>query len=284
MKTLAGADRTIERRAKTVLGVTLLLAVAIIYLGIYGMRTLNQSGFDDAKGFWLIYDAGRSAERNSDQDAELLRSLPEDAQRAVEAVMDATIRALWQRVRYAGETTQDFARADALKRQSFMQSLLLGTQDAELQRSTRQAAEALSLVREGMTADGTPAFEKLMDDVASLLPASEAQSFRERLADLLRTESTAVQEDIRRRSRALFEEAVAEKRLSRFTKGGAGLIPLAGRLFDELDSAAPTADISSAFDLVKQVPRQREAYASLFNLPAHEGTRRILDMLDAEEM
>ena len=94
MKTLAGADRTIERRAKTVLGVTLLLAVAIIYLGIYGMRTLNQSGFDDAKGFWLIYDAGRSAERNSDQDAELLRSLPEDAQRAVEAVMDATIRAL----------------------------------------------------------------------------------------------------------------------------------------------------------------------------------------------
>ena len=130
MKTLAGADRTIERRAKTVLGVTLLLAVAIIYLGIYGMRTLKQSGFDDAKGFWLIYDAGRSAERNSDQDAELLRSLPEDAQRAVEAVMDATIRALWQRVRYAGETTQDFARADALKRQSFMQSLLLGTQDA----------------------------------------------------------------------------------------------------------------------------------------------------------
>ena len=284
MKTLAGADRTIERRAKTVLGVTLLLAVAIIYLGIYGMRTLNQSGFDDAKGFWLIYDAGRSAERNSDQDAELLRSLPEDAQRAVEAVMDATIRALWQRVRYAGETTQDFARADALKRQSFLQSLLLGTQDAELQRSTRQAAEALSLVREGMTADGTPAFEKLMDDVASLLPASEAQSFRERLADLLRAESTAVQADIRRRSRTLFEEAVAEKRLSRFAKGGAGLIPLAGRLFDELHSAAPTADISSAFDLVKQVPRQREAYASLFNLPAHEGTRRILDMLDAEEI
>ena len=192
MKTLAGADRTIERRTKTVLGVLLLLAVTIIYLGIYGMRTLKQSGYDDAKGFWLIYDSGRLADRNSDQDEALLRSLPADAQRAVEAVVDTTIRALWQRVRYAGETTQDFARADGLKRQSFMQSLLLETQDTDLRQSIRHAAEALSLIREGMTTDGSPAFEKLMHDVVSLLPASEAQSFRERLADLMRTESAAV--------------------------------------------------------------------------------------------
>ena len=284
MKTLAGADRTIERRTKTVLGVLLLLAVTIIYLGIYGMRTLKQSGYDDAKGFWLIYDSGRLADRNSDQDEALLRSLPADAQRAVEAVVDTTIRALWQRVRYAGETTQDFARADGLKRQSFMQSLLLETQDTDLRQSIRHAAEALSLIREGMTTDGSPAFEKLMHDVVSLLPASEAQSFRERLADLMRTESAAVQTDMRQRSRALFEEAVAERRLSRFTKGGAGLIPVAKELFNELHSVAPTADISSAFDLVKQVPRQREAYASLFDLPAHVGTQRILDMLDAEEI
>ncbi|MFA7621071.1 MAG: hypothetical protein WCY56_04400, partial [Aminobacteriaceae bacterium] len=269
MRILAGADHTIERRTKTVLAVILLLAIAMIYLGICGMRTLKQSGYDDAKGFWLIYDAGRLAGRNSDKDVALLLSLPADTQQAVEAVLDTTIRALWQRVRFAGETAQDFARADGLKRQSVMQSLLLETQDADLQQSIRHAAEALSLIREGMTTDGTPAFEKLMHDVVSLLPASEAQPLRERLADLMRTESAAVQTDIRQRSRALFEEAVAERRLSRFTKGGAGLIPVARELFNELHSAAPTADISSAFDLVKQVPRQQEAYASLFVLPAH---------------
>ena len=284
MRILAGADHTIERRTKTVLAVILLLAIAMIYLGICGMRTLKQSGYDDAKGFWLIYDAGRLAGRNSDKDVALLLSLPADTQQAVEAVLDTTIRALWQRVRFAGETAQDFARADGLKRQSVMQSLLLETQEADLQQSIRHAAEALSLIREGMTTDGTPAFEKLMHDVVSLLPASEAQPLRERLADLIRTESAAVQMDIRQRSRALFEEAVAERRLSRFTKGGAGLIPVARELFNELHSAAPTADISSAFDLVKQVPRQQEAYASLFVLPAHEGTQKILDMLDAEEI
>ena len=284
MRILAGADHAIGRRTKKVLGVILLVAIAMIYLGICGMRTLKQSGYDDAKGFWLIYDAGRLAGKNSDKDVALLRSLPADTQQAVEAVLDTTIRALWQRVRFAGETAQDFARADGLKRQSVMQSLLLETQDADLRQSIRHAAEALSLIREGMTTDGTPAFEKLMHDVVSLLPASGAQPLRGRLADLMRTESAAVQTDIRQRSRALFEEAVAERRLSRFTKGGAGLIPVARELFNELHSAAPTADISSAFDLVKQVPRQQEAYASLFDLPAHEGTQKILDMLDAEEI
>ena len=284
MKTLAGADRIIERRTKTSLGFLLLLTIAMMYLGIRGIHALNESGYDDAKGFGLIYGAGRFADRNSDRDAALVRSLPADAQRAVEGAVDTTIRALWQRVRYAGETAQDFARADSLKRQGVMQSLLDGTQDAGLRLSVGHAAEALSLLRDEMTADGIPAYERLLLDVAALLPAAEAQRLRERLADLKRTEAAAVRADIRHRSQILFEEAVAERRLSRFTDGGAGLIPVARALFDELHAAAPTADLSSVFNLVKQIPRQQEAYASLFDLPAHEGTRKILSMLDAKEI
>ncbi len=284
MKTLAGADRAIERRTQTALGILLLLTIAMIALGIYGIQSLNQSGFDDAKGFGFIRDAGRMAGRNADQDVVLLYSLPTDAQQAVENALDTTIRALWQRVRYAGETTQDFARADSVKRQGVMQSLLRETQDTDLQQTIRPAVEALSLMREEMTADGLPAYEKLLKDVAALLPAAEAQSLRVRLADLKRTEAAAARTDIRRRSQALFEEAVAERRLSRFTDGGAGLIPVAKALFKELHVAAPTADVSSAFELVKQVPRQQEAYASLFGLPAYEGTQKVLAMLDAKEI
>lgn len=284
MKTLAGADRAIERRTQTALGILLLLTIAMIALGIYGIQALNHSGFDDAKGFGFIRDAGRMAGRNADEDAALLYSLPANAQQAVQGAVDTTIRALWQRVRYAGETAQDFARADSLKRQGVMQSLLRETQNADLQRSVRPALEALLLMREEIAADGMPAYEKLLKDVAALLPAAEAQSLRVRLADLKKTEAAAVHADIRRRSRALFEEAVAERRLSRFTDGGAGLIPVAKALFEELHAAAPAADLSSAFELVKQVPRQQEAYASLFGLPAHEGTRKILAMLDAKEI
>jgi len=284
MKTLAGADRTIERRTQTALGILLLLTIAMIALGIHGIQALNHSGFDDAKGFGFIRDAGRMAGRNADQDAALLYSLPADAQQAVEGTMDTTIRALWQRVRYAGETTQDFARADSAKRQGVMQSLLRETQNADLQQSIRPAVEALLLMREEMAADGTPAYEKLLKDVAALLPAAEAQSLQVRLADLKETEAAAVRADIRHRSQALFEEAVAERRLSRFTDGGSGLIPLAKALFEELHAAAPAADLSSVFELVKQVPRQQEAYLQVFGLPAHEGTRKILAMLDAKEI
>lgn len=284
MKTLAGADHAIERRTKAALAILLALAIAMISLGISGIQALARSGFDDAIGFGFVRSAGQMAATNVQQDAALIKALGANEQSAVESAVDAAIRGLWQRVRYNGETTQDFARADSLKRQNAMQALLYETQDAALQQSVSRAAAALKTMREGMTEDGMPAYEKLLHEVAALLPDHQAQPLLKQLADTQKNQSSAVQEDIKKRGQALFENAVAEKRLSRFTDAGAGLIPVGKALFEALHAAAPESDLSSALQLLKKVPRQPEAYASLFELSTHEAISKVLSMLDGKEI
>lgn len=284
MKTLAGADRTIERRTKAALAILLALAIVLIALGISGIQALARSGFDEATGFGFVYSAGQRAKANAGQDAALISALDTNEQAAAGQAVDAAIRALWQRVRYNGETTQDFARADNLKRQNAMQALLRETQDLSLQKSVSHAADALKLMREGMTEEGVPACEKLLHDVAALLPEQQAQPLLAQLAALKQNELMSVQNDMKRRAQTLFETAVAEKRLSRFTEGGAGLIPVGKALFEALHAAAPDSDVSSAFEILKKVPRQADAFASAFNLPAHEGIQSVLSMLDGKDI
>lgn len=273
-----------ERRSKLTLGLLMLLAAALIVLGVGGIQALGRSGYDEARGFAFVRQAGQITQSQAAQDKALFDALPKEAQARVETGMDNAIRSLWQRVRYAGETLQDFSRMEPARRTSALQSLLKETQDEGLREGISHAAQALSLANAGMGSDGAPAYEKLLDSVAELLPQAQAQDLRARLQQMKQDSAQAVQADIAHRAQQLFEEAVAERRLSRFVDGGAGLVPVAKALFMELDAAAPQADMTKAFELLQQVPRQPEAYEALFGKPPREGIPQVLALLDLKEI
>ncbi len=282
--TLDTIHNTGERRSKLILGVLLLAAVLLIVLGIRGNLALGRSGFDEAQGFAYIYQAGRAAKAAAVEDAALLTALSPQEQEKVAAAIDDTLRALWQRVRYAGETLQDFSRMEDARRQTVLDSLLRETQDEPLRNSIQPAAEALRLMQSCMTADGSPANQALFEAVSALLPPQQSQALGEQLEALKTDQTPDAARDIAHRAQALFEEAVAERRLSRFVDGGGGLISVAQALFEALTQWAPQTDLSSAYGLLQQVPRQPEAFEGLFELPAEQGIPQALAALDAKEI
>ncbi len=278
------AQRAGERRSKVALSLLLVLAILMITQGVGGIQALSQAGYDEARGFALVQKAGSSAQGIAQQDAAAFAALPQELQAPAQAALDDALGLVWQRVRYAGETTQDFSRMEEARRQSALQSLLKETQDEGLRQSTSNALDALKKAHLGMASDGTPAYEKLLSTVAALLPKERGDELLKEVETLKTQDASALQADIAHRAQKLFEEAVAERRLSRFVDGGAGLIPLSKALFTEINAAAPEADVSEAFDLLKQVPRQPEAYEALFDQPAMEAIPQVLNLLDLKEL
>ena len=271
-----------ERRCKAVLSLLLALSIIAISLGVSGIKALNRESLDEASGFGMIRKAGQAGKSMALADAAAFAAVPEEA--LAKAALDDTLRLAWQKVRHSGETVQDFSRMEDARRQIVLQSLLKETQDEGLRQSTGNALEALRLADIGMTSNGIAAYEKLLDSVIALLPQDQGDALHKEAEALKIQEAEALKADISHRAQVLFEEAVAERRLSRFVDGGAGLIPLSKALFEEISAACPQADLSKALDILKQVPRNPEAYEELFNKPAMEAIPQVLALLDVKEL
>lgn len=282
--TLDTVQRAGERRSKVALSLLLVLAIAIISLGVSGIQALNRESLDEARGFGLMRKAGQVGQSKAQADTAVFSALPAEMKASAQTALDEALRLVWQRVRYLGETAQDFSRMEDARRQSVLESLLRETQDEDLRQSIGHALETLRLAFIGMTSDGVPAHEKLLNSVATLLPKEQGDALRKEMEALKIQNAQDLQADISHRAQALFEESVAERRLSRFVDGGAGLVPLSKALFAEISAACPEADLSSALELLKQVPRQPEAYEELFNKPAMEAIPQVLGLLDLNEL
>lgn len=249
MRTLLTPDNGRSgRRAKAALALVSALAALLIALGIGGMGALSRSGFDDAAGFSLIHKAGLAAGAGLKADEAMIAALEEGQRRALDAAMDGVISSLWRKVRYQRETLSDFSRADAAKRQAVLQDLLRETGDPMLKTQVSLAADALGAAVTGIGENGEPAFHRLILDLADHLSQPGAgNALRGKLDALERAAAQEAGHTARADSQALFEQAVNEKRLSRYAEGGAGMARVARALFEELMRVSPGADLSRLF-------------------------------------
>jgi len=204
---LMGPDTGLEAEAAVVvLLAVLLLGVTLLWLGIGGIRAFDASGFDDPAGFTAIHRAGRELSKGSSG------SLKDE--QALAPLFDEILRDAWRQARFAGQMPADFNKADTAARDTVLADLL----EEQPNEEQSNLARALRLAREEMTADGVPAYESL---ILSLDP-----SLSSRLAQVKAEREAAVLENARLDGRELLKDAVAERRLSRYTNAGANLIPL----------------------------------------------------------
>ncbi len=272
-------------RAKTALALMTALAALLIALGIGGMGALDRSGFDDAAGFSLIHQAGLAARDGLKSDAVMLDALDEREKQALGTAMDNVISSLWRKVRYQGETLADFSRADDAKREAVLNDLLRATGDPLLKTRVSRAAEALGSARRGVWENGEPAYEQLILMLAEgMAEPGAARTLREKLTAQKQAAASAVDRTARADSQAVFEQAVGEKRLSRYIDGGAGMIGVARMLFDELMRVDPGTDLSGLYALLEDVPKDGEALSSLFSAPPKEAIPNVLDALTSENI
>ena len=272
--------RHIGRRAKAALALASALAMLLIALGIGGIRAFDRSGFDDARGFSFILKAGRSVKEGLAADRLMLETLDEAERQALENVMDSVISSLWRKVRYQGESINDFSRADAARRIEVMDALLKETGDPALKEQVSRASQALAIARKGVAQNGEPAFKRLILSLAEKLPDEEtAQALRAKLDEEEKNAAQEVSRDARADSQAIFEEVVQEKRLSRYSAGGTGMVFVARELFAELMRANPEADLTSLFALLEDVPKDRALLEGLFQSPPGTAFPAILAAL-----
>ena len=280
---ISGDDQK-NRRAKAALALVSALAMVLIILGIDGMRAFDLSGFDEARGFSLILKASRYANEGLDLDMPMVESLGDDEQRALDNVTDSVISSLWRKVRYQGETLDDFSRADPAKRNVVMADLIKETSDYLLKARVSRAVAALDVAAAGAAGDGQPAYKWLIMMLAEKLPEGSARVLRDTLAKEERTAAEAVERTARRDSQTTFEEAVSEKRLSRYNEGGAGMIHVARALFEELMRVDPEKDLTALFILLQDVPKDTAGLGDLLLSPAKEAIPAILDFLTPENI
>ncbi len=244
------------------------------------MGALSRSGFDDAAGFSLIHKAGLAAGAGLKADEAMIAALEEGQRRALDAAMDGVISSLWRKVRYQRETLSDFSRADAAKRQAVLQDLLRETGDPMLKTQVSLAADALGAAVTGIGENGEPAFHRLILDLADHLSQPGAgNALRGKLDALERAAAQEAGHTARADSQALFEQAVNEKRLSRYAEGGAGMARVARALFEELMRVSPGADLSRLFSMLQEVPKDGKALAGVFSMPPREAIPAALDAL-----
>lgn len=281
-QTLKSPGRTSERRAKAALALLAAFSIALIVLGVMGIGELNRSGYDDASGFAHIRDAGRYADKATRENQALLSGLTPEQRGVFGALVDQALREAWQRVRYSGETLDDFRRAEPARQRAMMDSLLRETPDPALRAAAMDAVDAVYLAQAEITPEGLPANEALLRQVLGLLPPGLAQGFETRLAAIKAEEAGGVRLESGRDAQALFEEAVGERRMSRFVDAGAGLIPVARALFARLDALGVELDLTGALALLMQVPRNQETDAGLTGLAPGEAIPRMLGALDPQ--
>ncbi len=286
MRTLLTPDNGRSgRRAKATLALVSALAALLIALGIGGMGALSRSGFDDSAGFSLIHRAGLAADTGLKADEAMIAALEEGQRRALDAAMDGVISSLWRKVRYQGETLSDFSRADAAKRQAVLQDLLRETGDPVLKNQVSLAADALGAAVTGIGENGEPAYHRLILDLADHLSQPGAgNALRGKLDSLERAAAQEAGHTARADSQALFEQAVNEKRMSRYAEGGAGMARVARALFEELMRVSPGADLSRLFSMLQEVPKDGKALAGVFGMPPREAIPAALDALAADNI
>ena len=273
------------RRAKAALALVSALAVLLIALGVGGIKAFDRSGFDEARGFSLIFKAGRYAREGLAADAAMIDALKEDERLALDTAMDGVISGLWRKVRYQGETLDDFSHADAAKRYEVMDALLRETSGLALKEQVSRAAEALDAAQKGVTPDGEPAYKWLILSLAENLQDKKAiQTLREKLHMEEQSAAGAVGRAARADSQTIFEEAVGEKRLSRYSAGGAGMVHVAREVYNELMRVNPEADLGGLFTLLQAVPKDAEALGDLFRSPAKTAFPAVLDALAPENI
>ena len=272
------------RRAKAALALASLLAVVLIILGLGGIRALDRSGFDDAGGFPLIHKASRYANEGLALDMPMIGALGDIERQTLDETMDRIISSLWRKVRYQGETLKDYSRADPAKRKGVMDALLRETSDTLLKTGVSRAADALDTASTGVTPDGQPAYKWLILSLAQKMPEQTAQALRTELSLQEKSAFESVERTARADSQAIFGEAVAEKRLSRYSSGGAGMIHVARALFDELMRVSPEADLSPLMPLLQDIPKDTSTLEDMLNSPARTAIPAVLDGLVQENI
>lgn len=283
-KTIPLQDCTQQCRAKAALALAMLLSLALIGFGISGMQAFTRSGFDDAPGFSHIWKAARIARDNARADHALVTVFPQEQQEKLRLQLDDAIHSLWRQVRFRGETIQDFKRGDMSSRKQMLSGLLRETNQDTLKVSAQQVADALELLRSGLTPDGLPAYEQVLLDLMKSLPVKEADLLQEKLASDKKQSQAEVEQDTAHRAQALFEEAVAERRLSRFVNGGAGVIPLVQQMYRLLIASKPDADISALMPLLMDVPRDQELYLAIAAQSVEIAFPEVLEALDPQNL
>ncbi len=268
------------RRAKIALALTCALAVLLVSLGIAGMRAFDRSGFDEARGFSLVHQAGRYAREGLGADQAMIGALDAGEQLALDRVTDDVVSGLWRRVRYMGESLPDFARADDARRREFMDTLLRDTEDQKLRDEVGRAADLLGAAADGVAQDGEPAYKWIIRGIAQGLANRQTDALLADLAALEREQAGEVALEARIKEQSLFEEAVGEKRLSRYKDGGAGMVSVALALFGELLQADPQADLDGLFTMLREVPRDAEPLSHLFAASPKDAFPAVLNVLD----
>ncbi len=272
------------RRTRAALALVLALAVLLIALGAGGIGAFDRSGFDEARAFSLIHQAGRRAGDGLAADMPMINTLGEGERKTLDGVMDGVISSLWRKVRYQGETLPDYSRADAAKRAEVMNALLRETGDLTLKTQVSRAVETLGIARAGVAGDGEPAYRRLILDLAGGLREDAADTLRAELEAVEQRAAQAVERAARADSQVLFEEAVGEKRLSRYSEGGAGMVHVARALFLELMAVRPEADLADLFALLQEVPKDTQALGDLFQSLPEEVFPAVLDALTPDNI